>query len=422
MKPASFLSQAAVATFVLSGALLHAAGVTGAVTDRTTGKPAAGDSVALVDPQAGMRELAHTTTDANGRYALNLPGGNPALIRVTHQGASYFIAAPQGGASGDVAVYDVGAKLEGVSIEADIFEVETENGQFHVTERYFVHNTSSPPRTQWSRRGFEVSLPPEAVVASAAAQRPAGLATAVELGRGGIKGHYVFDFPIQPDQGDKDTLFEVEYLLPYKSGSYTFHTGVSLPAQSVGVLLPKTMTLEAAPGTVFQSVPEDPTVQTFVARNAVPGKALAFTISGSGTMPRETPADSGVEPEAASGNQPGGGIGAPIDTPDPLTKYKMWILGGLFLLLTAAAAFLLRRPRGTKSAAEGGNPRSGGAKASVPVSSFSSSSEKAALLITLKEDLFALESEKLSGTLKPEEYIGRKTAMEKVLRKTLNRT
>jgi hypothetical protein len=36
------------------------------------------------------------------------------LVRVTHQGAGYFIAAPQGGAPGDIPVYDVAAKVQGV--------------------------------------------------------------------------------------------------------------------------------------------------------------------------------------------------------------------------------------------------------------------------------------------------------------------
>ena len=108
--------------------MAQAATVSGTVTDKTTGKPAAGDAVVLVDVQAGMAEVAHATTDARGKYTLTLPGNSPYLIRVTHQGAGYFIAAPQGGGPGDIPVYDVAAKVQGVYIEADVIEVETENG------------------------------------------------------------------------------------------------------------------------------------------------------------------------------------------------------------------------------------------------------------------------------------------------------
>ncbi len=73
--------------FVFAGALAQAATVTGTVTDKTTGKPAVGDAVALVAPMMGMSEVGNATTDAEGHYSLNEPGSVPYLIRVTHQGA-----------------------------------------------------------------------------------------------------------------------------------------------------------------------------------------------------------------------------------------------------------------------------------------------------------------------------------------------
>ncbi|MGB7548189.1 MAG: carboxypeptidase regulatory-like domain-containing protein, partial [Terracidiphilus sp.] len=384
----------------LAGALAQAATVTGAVTNKTTGKPAAGDSIVLVDVQSGMAEVARATTDAQGRYTLNEPGSGPYLVRVTHQGAGYFIAAPRGGAPGDIPVYDVAAKVEGVFIEADVIELETDNGRLRVTERYFVHNTSMPPRTEWSPRTFQIVLPPEAVIVGTAAQRPTGLPTSVKLDPDGPKGHYAFNFPIQPDEGDKNTLFQLEYTVPY-GGKFTFHPQVSLPTQSVGVLMPKTMTFTAGSGSVFQPIQQDPGIQTLVAKNTVPGKPLEFTVSGTGSMPRETQSDNGGQAAATAGpgNQPGGGIGAPINTPDPLSKYKWWILGAMALLLAAAAAFLLRKPAGAPGAAATAvafEP----AGSSAPVFA-SPAAKNTALLNALKEELFALESEKLSGTLKP---------------------
>src|ERR1035438_6685594 len=207
-------------SLLASAALIQAATVTGTVTDKTTNKPAAGDTVVLVDVQASMGEVAHATTDARGRYSLVEPGSGPYLVRVTHQGAGYFIAAPQGSTPGDLSVYDVAAKVQGVSIEADVLEVESANGQLKVTERYFVHNTSSPPTTQWSARSFEVILPADAVLNGVGAQRPNGLPTTVKLEPDGPKGHYSFNFPIQPDEGEKDTLFQLSYNLPLSGGQY----------------------------------------------------------------------------------------------------------------------------------------------------------------------------------------------------------
>ncbi len=419
MRSIKLLLHSAAASLFLAAALAQASQVSGTVTNKTTGKPAAGDSVVLLDVQAGMAEVAHATTDASGHYTINIPGSNPYLIRVNHQGAGYFIAAPQGGAPGDIPVFDVAAKVEGVFIEADVLEFEADNGQLKVTERFFVHNTSNPPKTEWSPHTFEIVLPPEAVIVGTAAQRPTGLPTAVKLDPVGAKGHYSFNFPIQPDEGDKDTLFQLEYTLPYSDGKFTLHTQVTLPTQSVGILLPKSMTFQAASGSVFQSVPEDPNVQTYVARNAVPGKTLEYTVSGTGSIPRQTGQGDNSGQSDATTSQPGGGIGEPINTPDPLSKYKWWILGALALLLAAAAAFLLRKPAGAATAAPAA---AGGAGAPAAAPLYSSPAAKnSALLTALKEELFALESEKLSGAIKPEEYAEVKAALETVLKRALNR-
>lgn len=416
----------------LWGAIAHAAGISGTVTNKTNGKPSAGDTVVLVDVQAGMAEIARATTDSKGHYTLNKPGAGPYLVRVTHQGAGYFIAAPDGDTPADIPVYDSAAKVDGISIEADVIELETDNGQLKVNERYFVHNTSSPPRTQYSPHGLEIALPAEAVVDGAVARRPAGLPTSTNITPTGKPGHYTFDFPIQPDEGEKVTLFQVSYHLPYASGTFTFKPQLSMAADNVAVLMPKSMTFTAGSAGRFQPVPEDPNIQTYVARNPTSGAAVEFTVSGTGSMPREGQgqpsgqqpgAESGAADEGNPGGRPGGGIGNPINTPDPLTKYKWWILAVLAFLLAAAAAFLLRKPAGAAGASPANIPVPGGpVSAPAGVSVYASAAGRnGALLNVLKEELFALESEKISGTLAPEEYAEVKAALETVLKRALKK-
>jgi hypothetical protein len=417
MRSTKVVSQIAAAAFLFFAALAHAAQITGTVTNKTDGKPAAGDAVVLVDVQAGMAEVARATTDAHGHYSLNKPGAGPYLVRVTHQGAGYFIAAPDGNAPGDIPVYDSAPKVEGISIEADVLELETDNGQLKVNERYFVHNTSSPPRTEYSQHSLEIVLPAEAVVDGAAARRPTGLPTSTNVTPTSQKGHFTFDFPIQPDEGDKDTLFQVTYHIPY-SGKFTFKPQLQLPADNLAVLMPKSMSFDAGSGIMFQPVTEDPNIQTYVAKNATPSKTIEFTVSGTGSMPREgqgqPAADSGAQSAPAPGGQPGGGIGNPIDTPDPLSKYKWWILAAFALLLAAAAAFLLRKP----AVATAGGPAL--ADAAPPVFN-SPAAKNSALLNVLKEELFAVESEKLSGQITLDEYAEVKSALETVLKRALNK-
>jgi hypothetical protein len=427
MRSTKFISHFAMFGFLLSCAAAQAATVTGTVTDKTTGKPDAGDTVLLIQPMTGMSEVGRVTTDAQGRYKLDLPGNNPFLIKAVHQGAEYFVPAPEGGGPADISVYDVAAKVNGVSIAERVAGVESENGQLRVVERYDIHNASTPPTTQWSKKSFEVVLPTDAVLGDVSAQRPGAgsLPTSVKLDPDGPKGHYSFNFPIQPDEGGKGTLFQIQYELPYSESKYTFHTVLTMPADTLWVVMPKSMSFAAGSGMKFDLSPQDPTVQTYLMRNAPAGKSIDYTISGTGAFPRE---DKGAQAGAgqgdngqgaAVGSQPGGGIGQPINTPDPLSKYKWWILGGIGLLLAAAAAFLLRRPATAGYAPTAGAiPVAPSVNYAAPVAHVSGN---AALLSALKEELFALESEKIAGTLSASEYAEQKAALETVLKRALNK-
>jgi len=443
---------------LLAGVFAHAAAVTGTVSDKTTGKPSAGDTVVLVDVGAGMSEAATGTTDSKGHYSLQAPGMGPYLVRVTHQGAGYFIAAPAGNTPGDVTVYDVAAKVDGVSIDADMLLVEGASGSLRVQERFLIRNSSLPPKAQFSDKSFEIVLPPDADLDGASATRPGGLGTNTRLVPLSGKGHYTFNIPIQPDQGEKETMFEVQYHMPYK-GKYNFSHSVSMNTDNLVVYVPKGMTFAAGSGADFGPTQEDPRVQTFIHKNTKPGQAVAFTVSGEGTMPRDQqqqrPAmgaagaamGAGAEQGAAAGG-PGGGIGQPINTPDPLTRYKWWILSLLALLLVGGAIFMLRKQTPLLAGFPGGGKGDGfdaDSFAAAPAArvqtqpmaaaqSYSSSASaqaaprassapasNATLMSILKDELFAIESEKLAGTLSMSEYTEVKAGLEAVLKRALKR-
>jgi hypothetical protein len=429
-----FFHSLFLGVLLFSATLAHAASVSGTVTDKTTGKPSVGDTVVLVDVGAGMSDAAHVTTDARGHYSMESPGAGPYLVRADHQGGSYFIAAPQSG-PGDITVYDVATKVDGVSIDADMILMEAAGGMMRVQERFLVRNTSLPPRAQLSSNTFEFAIPPEAVLESAAATRPGGMATNTRPVALGQKGHYTINIPIQPNQGEKETLFELQYQLPYK-GKYTFHPQPSMPADNVVAYVPKSMTFSGGTGASFQESQQDPRVQTFVAKGIHPGQAVAFTVSGEGEMPRETQGAGGQQPDGMgggdAGNRPGGGIGVPIDTPDPLTKYKWWILGILALVLAAAAAFFLRRQRGPAPGApvltddsfeRRPAPVFAPAPPTIPAAAYAPAFRpgNTPILNLLKEELFAIESEKLSGEISLDEYAAVKAGLEALLKRTLKK-
>jgi hypothetical protein len=417
--PLRFSAIALLAMAAPLGAL--AATVTGTVTNKTVNKPAGGDDVVLIAFGQGMQEAARTKTDAKGNYSIDVPDSGMHLIRVDHQKAAYFQPVPPGTTKVDAEVYDVLPKVEGVSTEADVIRLETDPQGLHVIENYFVKNDSNPPRTQFSPRAYEIYLPPDARIEGSAAKGPGGMPVSSSPVPTGEKGYYSFVFPVRPGE----TQFQISYHLPY-NGSFQFTPKVSLPTQNLAVILPKSMKFAAGPSSSFQSINDDVNAQTFLLRGVTPSQAIAFSVSGSGSMPRESQAqgpseagaagaEGGGQPAAASDSRPGGGLGAPIDTPDPLNKYKWWILSGLALILAIAAAFLLRSKPGTVAAAQV-QPT----PAPLPAAP-SPTGSRNDLLGALKEELFALETERLEGKLSEADYAEQKAALETVLRRALAR-
>ena len=161
------------------------------------------------------------------------------------------------------------------------------------------------------------------------------------------------------------------------------------------------------------------------------GSAQGSAASAASEQPASPEAGSAA---AASDTRPGGGLGNPIDTPDPLTKYRWWILGSLSLVLAAAAAFFLRSPAPTVAGAAieapvaapftvatTGTFANAGSLAPTRNPHSSASASESALLAALKEELFAVETERLQGKLAEDDYAQLKGALETVLRRALNR-
>jgi hypothetical protein len=401
--------------------------ITGIVTNKTTNKPSGGDDVVLIRLAQGMQESTRTKTDAKGHFTLEIPNGDNGLhlVRVTHDKANYFRPAPPGTQSVEVEVFNAAAKVKGVSSEADVMRLQTdESGKaLRIIENFFVKNESNPPLTQFSDRPFEFYLPEGAVVEGSAALAPGGMpvqASPVPLGE---PNHYAFIFPIRPGE----TRFQITYRLPY-SGSLKFAPRVMMPTDTIAIMMPKSMTFKPGPSAPYSPVTEETTAQTYVARNAQPSQALDFTVSGTGQMPRDTgaaaaagggptadaSAPAGATSSAASDTRPGGGLGVPLDpegTNDPWAKYKWWILGGLGLAMAVGAGIMLKN-----GPAQAGAPSGAGAFAPGPFVTGSDS-----LLAAMKEELFALETDKLQGRLSESEYVEQRAALEVVLRRALLR-
>jgi hypothetical protein len=432
---------------VLTAALLaafssfaFADSITGVVTNKTTNKPSGGDDVVLIRLAQGMQEAARTKTDAKGQFTLEIPNGDNGmhLVRVTHDKANYFRPAPPGTQSVEVEVFNAAAKVKGVSSEADVLRLQTdESGKaLRIIENFFVKNESNPPLTQFSDRPFEFYLPEGAVVEGSAALAPGGMPVQASPAPLGEPNHYAFIFPIRPGE----TRFQISYRLPY-SGSLKFAPRVMMPTDTVAIMMPKSMTFKAGPSAPYAPVTEETTAQTYVARNAQPSQALDFTVSGTGQMPRDTgaaataggggaagasaPGEAGGAASSAAGDtRPGGGLGTPLDpegTNDPWAKYKWWILGGLGLAMAVGAGILLKNGPQHAMAAAGAEGFATGPVATGPGGIGPVGTGPDSLLAAMKEELFALEADRLQGRLSESEYVEQKAALEVVLRRALLR-
>jgi 5-hydroxyisourate hydrolase-like protein (transthyretin family) len=404
-----FRSFSAFALSLTAAAAFAAAPITGVVTNKTTGKPSAGDEVTLLRLAQGMQESSHTKTDSRGRFTLDVPEDGMHVIRVTHDKATYFHAMTPGSNTADIDVYDTAPTLDGVTNAVLEYHLEAVNGELHAVEVMQVLNKSTPPRTQFGPDGFQFFLPTDAVITRTGAITDQGMPIQTPAVPVGDPGHYKFLFPIRPGE----TQFGIIFTRPY-SGSLKFTPKIAAPVTTFAVLVPKSMKITPGPSSPLQlsSDSSNPSTDTYVAQNVSPSQPLDFTVSGLGELPRDADqsTDNGSTVAATDNKMPGKGLDNPLDPNgdrDVWGKYKWWILFGIALLLAVAAAFLLRKPP---------TP----AEASTP-SPESPSTRSSSLLASLKEEMFALETDRLQNRISESDYATQKAALEIILRRALER-
>ena len=419
--------------------------LSGTVKDSTTGKPSPGDEVVLFKLDQRMEESGHTRTDGAGLFHFKLEDPQAAhLVRVIHQGVGYHHLAPPGAASVAIEVYDVAAKVDGIKVFADIMRVRSAKDQIIVTREFVVQNTSSPPRTQMSERNLEFYIPDHAriIADSATATIETGIPVKSAPLPENEKNRYSFFFPLRPGL----TRFAVTYQLPYR-GSVNLDPTTIYPLEHFVVTLPKGMRFKAsATSASFKDLhfPNQPNATVRVASNVTRGQNLALSISGEAaqeTSQQRSSRHSVVgeqrstrgAPDAESNNRPGGGLGPPIEAPDPLNKYRWWVLGGAAAALLIGSLYVawpkpttreLRRQidtsRVTAKQLEGDFERPDGAvleKTRVPVTAGSTR----LLMNGIREELFQLEVEHKRGNLSQAEYEKAKAAFDRTLGRALKR-
>lgn len=404
--------------------------LSGTVTNGTTGKPAAGDDVVLLTLMNGMNESARSKTDAQGKYSFDLKEVGPHLVRVLHQGVNYF---PEGGpvtpnrSTADITVYDSATKVPNVSANVHVMRVQAPDANtLQILELIAVKNDSKPAKALAGDRTWDVYLPEGAQIDEAAAQGPGGMPiNASPVPDDKQKNLYYFNFPLRPGE----SRFQIAYHLPY-SGEASLKPRVEGKLEHFALLMPKSMQFTAKVESNFSPMNDETGASTMeVATNVTPEKDLSFRISGTGTLP-DTQQQGGEQQGGGAPGQasagPGGGLGNPEGTPDPLEKYRWPILAVCMGALTVGGLWIVTKNQG--GAAQPAKAAAAAVPASMPVTPAAAPGVRTTapsgslLLQALKEELFELEIERQQGKISEAEYATAKAALDQTLARAIART
>ncbi len=399
--------------------------LSGTVTNGTTGKPAAGDDVVLLTLAQGMNESGRTKTDAQGKYSFDLKEVGPHLVRVLHQGVNYF---PAGGpvtpnrSTADITVYDAAPKLADVAANVHVMRIQAPDANtLQVLELIAVTNNSKPPKALAGDRTWQVYLPEGAQIDESAVQGPGGMPiNASPVPDDKQKNLYYFNFPLRPGE----SRFQIAYHMPY-SGEATLKPRVQGKLEHFALLMPKSMQFAAKVDSNFSPMNDDTGASTMeVATNVTSDKDLSFRVSGTGTLPdtqqQGDDQQGGGTPAAGQASaRPGGGLGNPEGTPDPLEKYRWPVLAVCLGALAVGGLWIVTKNQPATTPASA----SAAPAAAAPTSAVPSSAPSGTLLLqALKEELFQLEMERQQGKISEAEYGTAKAALDQTLARAIARS
>lgn len=399
------MKQVAISLLLVCSLAAAADTLKGVVQNSTTNKPSAGDEVTLKKIGNGMEDVAKTKTNARGEFTFNVPPAQqPYLVWVEHQGVTYTQAGLPGGVPVAVRVFDAAASIKKITVLDHAIAVQTsEDGATLNAEEFFtVGNQSSPPRTLTGKQTLEFYLPEGASITESSVQTGKTQLKAAVV-PAGEKNKFAFVFPIRPGQ----TQFHVLYTVPY-SGKLEIDPRSDIPTETLMVAAPDSIKFAASDSSVYENKtnPQFKNVNFFIARNVTPKQKVAFAISGKGEMPREqqasAPSNGGARGEPSG---PGGGLGLPNERPDPLHSGQWLFLGVLSLFLAAGGVFVYTSNQNVPATAGPAIPQ-----------------DRSTLLMeAMKEEVFQLESDRLSGKINPQDYQTAKAALDKTLQRAVQR-
>jgi hypothetical protein len=425
-----FLQRAFIALLALTPfAAARAGTVHGTVKNGTTGQPAAGIEVILIQLQGGMQPVANSKSDAQGEFTFDNPGlgAQPMLIRAVYHGVNFHQPVPPGTSSVQVEIFESSKDPKTINVTSHIVIFQPNGATLIVGEEYEVENKSQPPQAYYRADGnFDFSLPKEGRLQQIAAAGPAGMPV-VQLPIDKKNNRYSIAYSFRPGQ----STVRYSYELPYAGNAATVKIPTTYPGGRLLVVAPPTMQVSGDglnPGGQEQGM-------NVYGRDDVPaGTVVAVNVSGT-APPQDANAGSG-QGQQNRDSQQGGGEGGGVaiqQVPGRLDVLKWPVIVGFVCLFALGAILLARKqvvavagPVPAEDVTPAAKPKkvkapaAPAAAAGVPTNGASSLAEVDAAVGTsldaLKERLFRLELRRQAGTISEQEYVQERARAEKVLR------
>jgi hypothetical protein len=413
--------------------------VTGTVTNGTTGNPAAGVDIILIQLQGTMQPVAQTKTDANGHYKLDHPalGNGPMLIRAVYRGVNYHEPATPGKTTIDIEVFEPSEKPDTFSVTARAIVLEPGNSNLVVDEEYLISNKTQPPVAYYRPAGsFAFSIPTNAELGDVTVVGTSGMPvkqTPVNKG----SGVEAIDYPFRPGE----TSVRLSYRLPYPANHTSLRFSSPYRIDRVAIFAPPAIEVS---GSGFAPAGQQQGFHVFMKESVAAHTLEAVSISGTGPMPEaqsDGTSEAGDGADNPSVNSRAESAGpAPVASvttlPARLDSLRWYVIGGFAAIFALGLIYIWRQPqiaiaRSAQPTPVLATPTEGKPASLAPAvepneksRSHSSNGARAATLDRtvrgsldeLKDVLFRLELRREAGTISETEYASERDRVQQILR------
>ena len=427
MRPCSWRSIAIGFLLLAAMTSAKAGTVRGNVENGTTGKPAPGIELVLVQLQGGMQEVAHSKSDAQGQFSFDDPnlGAQPMLVRAVYHGVNFNQPIPPGSNSVHVEIFEPSTDAKTINVPIHVVIFQPHGANLIVGEEFQVENKSEPPQAYFRAEGsFDFTLPENVKLQQVAAAGPSGMQV-VQSPIDKKNNHYAIAFAFRPGQ----SVVRYSYQLAYPGNSATVKISTVYPGGRLLVVAPPSLQIA---GDGLTPHGQEQGMNLFGREDVPAGTLVAVNVSG--TAPLQDLSGAADQGQQAKNPPPSGGAAtsASIQTvPGRLDTLKWPLIIGFVVLFGFGGLLLTRKPAVVLA---GGGTVDGGVQAPkpavagmAPTATISTPSNAPASLAdvdaavgtnldVLKDQLFRLELRRQAGTITESEYAQERERAEKVLR------